>query len=167
MSGTRAHELSTVPTAIKWAVSMQRHQGEDRIRSTRTPWLRKDSPSALACWRPTSSRFRCVLQSSILKPGGRRRAGRRVTMAKQLNMAAVDERGPGFLGIIGGEGRRDDQRNRKHEGSEPTELADNARCSHGILLARIAPAMLDHSPLSGCLRQQIPTATTPAATHDR
>src|SRR3989454_4590014 len=70
MSGTRAHELSTPPTAIRLAVSMQRHTGEDRTRSTRTPWLRKASPSALACSRPRSSKFRCVLQSSALKPGG-------------------------------------------------------------------------------------------------
>src|SRR5712691_6367788 len=70
MSGMSAHELSTRPTAISWAVSMQRHTGEARSRSTRTPWLRKASPSALACARPISSMFRCVLQSSILKPGG-------------------------------------------------------------------------------------------------
>ncbi len=69
-SGTRAHDVSTGPTAIKRAVSRQRHQGEDRTRSTRTPRRRKASPSARASWRPSSSRFRWVLQSSILKPGG-------------------------------------------------------------------------------------------------
>jgi hypothetical protein len=58
------------PAAIRRAVSRQRHQGEDRIRSTRTPRERKASPSALACARPSSSRFRCVVQSSTLKPGG-------------------------------------------------------------------------------------------------
>src|SRR5205085_5408983 len=31
-SGTRAQELSTGPTAIRRAVSRQRHQGEDRTR---------------------------------------------------------------------------------------------------------------------------------------
>src|SRR5438876_426058 len=38
MSGTSAHERSTGPTAIRWAVSTQRHQGVDRIRSS--PWCR-------------------------------------------------------------------------------------------------------------------------------
>ena len=70
MPGTRAYELSTWPTAIRDAVSMQRQMSEDTIRSTRTPWLRKALPSATPCARPFSSRFRCVPQSSNLNPRG-------------------------------------------------------------------------------------------------
>ena len=35
-------------------------------------------------------------------------AGRRVAMANQRDMAALDEGGPGFLGIVGARRRRDD-----------------------------------------------------------
>jgi hypothetical protein len=34
-------------------------------------------------------------------------AGRCIAMANHGNMTAVDERGPGFFGIIGGQTRRD------------------------------------------------------------
>src|SRR5215510_7159978 len=70
LSGRSATDLSTGPTAISSAVSTQRQTGEARTRSTRTPRSRNAAPSFWACWRPSSSRFRCVVQSSILKPGG-------------------------------------------------------------------------------------------------
>jgi hypothetical protein len=44
-------------------------------------------------------------------------AGRRVAMANQCNMATLEERGPGVLGVIGGHTRGDEQRNGKKGGS--------------------------------------------------
>jgi hypothetical protein len=53
-------------------------------------------------------------------------------MANQRNMAALDEGSPGYLGIIGGKGRRDDQRNGESDGCEPTELAHNPAINYRL-----------------------------------
>jgi hypothetical protein len=65
-------------------------------------------------------------------------AGRRVAMANQRDVAALDERSPGFLGIVGGDSRRDDQRNGKSGGSEPPEPAHDAKFNHGETRAMVA-----------------------------
>src|SRR5438552_12827260 len=57
-------------------------------------------------------------------------------------MASLDERGPGFVGIAGGQARRDAQRNGKNAESYATELTQNARLNHDILLRTAARPLL-------------------------
>src|SRR5207245_4700445 len=60
-------------------------------------------------------------------------AGRCVAVTNQRHMTALGERGPGFLGIIGGHIRRDDERKGKKAERQSTDPAQHARFDHGII----------------------------------
>jgi hypothetical protein len=53
-------------------------------------------------------------------------------MANHGNMTALDERGPGFFGFIGGQTRRDDQRNGKKADRYATDVAKDTRLNHDM-----------------------------------
>ena len=69
-------------------------------------------------------------------------------MANGGDMTALDERSPGFFGIIGGQTRRDDQRNGKSAEHHTTDEAENAPVTHDMSLPLRAPRFCELCPRS-------------------
>ena len=63
-------------------------------------------------------------------------AGRRVAMADQRDMTAIDQCGPGFLGIIGSRYRRGEQPNGKNGEHEPLHMRRVLYTAHVLAIRR-------------------------------